>query len=574
MKVIITEKVTPELQRFEACIDEPVIFMSWTSGGNYQTSANEINLFSFMRQQNNQNLLTKLDWLSNFVLNYRSVPGSHQFELKDEMSKISAKIYMVDNNSHEVGHIDTFDQFDRRVEMQLFDKNSTPQIFTYDADGNPVTSHFSNDDGTIQITFYWRFQNKKLENVGMSIKQGETEQFYNSYWDWQIAQFKLLIGRCSNISEVISYEAPLLSLNLPTKRLTKSDVTYALALSAYQAKKERHFWIVNFDDENHWKPRTDIVKTMLHVNQRQFKAMTFDSPYVDEENWINAQLQKYESLLSAGDVIIWQYPKYSPKLELAMIEWARKRNVIIVGLVHDVTMLRTDTTKLNHYHLDTDKKVLQAFDVTVLPEHFVKPLNDKGVMLNHHIPLAPYDFLYEQPVIPATYQKSVVYAGSLAKFPNLSQVDFDLTVYGEKNFSSIVIDQTHIKNGGYVAATQLPAILSAGYGLIWDESDSDHYLKQYTKWNWPYKFSLYMVSGLPVIAWQGSAIAEIIQEKEVGIVISDLSDLSSTLNNITEAQYQRMAKNAAMVGKQLATGATTKKVIHDLVTFLDDQSNL
>jgi len=187
MKVIITEKVTSELRRFETANTEPILFISWTSEIAYQTMPNEINLFSFMRHQNNQNLLTRLDWLSNFVLNYRSVAGNHQFEFQNSLGKIAAKIYMADNNRHQVAHIDTFDESDRRVEMQLFDEHSTSQIFTYDADGRPVTSHFSNDDGTIQVIFYWRFQHGKLENVGMSIQQDGNEQFYNSYWDWQIA---------------------------------------------------------------------------------------------------------------------------------------------------------------------------------------------------------------------------------------------------------------------------------------------------------------------------------------------------------------------------------------------------
>lgn len=444
-------------------------------------------------------------------------------------------------------------------------------MFTYDANGAPITSHFSNAEGTLQITFYWRSEHDKLENVGMSIQQGENEEFYNSYWDWQIAQFKLLIRRCSNVTEVISYEAPLLSLDIPTKRITKNDLKHSLAISAHQRKKSPHFWIVNFDNENHWKPRNDIVKTMTNFSN-QFKVMTFDSPYINEEGWINRQLKKYEALVSPGDVIIWQYPKYSPKLELAVIKWSREKEVLIISLVHDITMLRTDTDKLQHYHLETDKEVLQSFDVVILPQHFVKQLNDIGVVLKHIITLSPYDFLYDQTITPAIYQKSVTYAGSLAKFPNLAQVDFDLTVYGEKNFSSIVFDQPHIKNGGFVEATQLPTKLSAGYGLIWDESDDNPYLKQYTQWNWPYKFSLYMVSGLPVIAWQGSAIAEVILEKEVGIVISDLSEINAVLNNIPKNQYQKMASNAVSFGKQLASGATTKQVIQDLTEFFNNQS--
>ncbi|MBZ5954230.1 glycosyl transferase [Leuconostoc gasicomitatum] len=571
MKIIITEKVTTELLHFEDIINESILFISWTSTIAYQTRVNEINLFSFMRHQENENLLSTLDWLAHFVLNYRSVPGSHQFEMQDELGKISAKIYMASNTSHQIEHVDTFDKNDNRVEMQLYDKHSTRQMFTYDENGRPVTSKFSSNDGTIQITFYWIFQNGKLENTGMSLKQKNREQFYNSYWDWQIEQFKLLIGNCSNVSEVISYEAPLLSLDVPTKRVTKNELKKLLAISSYQQNRKSNFWIVDFDHQNHWKPRTDIVKAATNIDNRIFKKMSFSFPYIDEEDWIKKQLKKYNSLIGPGDVIIWQYPKYSPKLELTVIKWAREKNILIVALVHDVTMLRTDTIKLANYNLETDKAVLQSFDIVMLPLHFISALKNLGINLNNTIELAPYDFLYDKVIVPASYQKRVVYAGSLAKFPNLEQINFDLTVYGEKNFSSVVLNQPHIKNGGFVEAMDLPAKLSSGYGLIWDESDKDPYLQQYTQWNWPYKFSLYMVSGLPVVAWRESAIADIIRQNNVGVVISNLSDLHDMLDSITEKRYQQMANNAANFGKQLAMGATTKQVLSDLKKLLDNK---
>ena len=524
-----------------------------------------------MRHQENENLLSTLDWLAYFVLNYRSVPGGHQFEMQDELGKISAKIYMTSNTSHQVEHVDTFDKNDNRVEMQLYDKHSTRQMFTYDEDGRPVTSKFSSNDGIIQITFYWIFQNGKLENTGMSLKQENHEQFYNSYWDWQIEQFKRLIGNYSHVSEVISYEAPLLSLDVPTKRVTKNELKKLLAISSYQRNRKSNFWIVDFDHQNHWKPRTDIVKAAINIDNRIFKKMSFSLPYIDEEDWIKKQLKKYNSLIVPGDVIVWQYPKYSPKIELAVIKWAKEKNILIVALVHDVTMLRTDTIKLANYNLETDKAVLQSFDIVMLPLHFISALKNLGINLNNTIELAPYDFLYDQVIAPASYQKRVVYAGSLAKFPNLEQINFDLTVYGEKNFSSVVLNQPHIKNGGFVEAMDLPAKLSSGYGLIWDESDKDPYLQQYTQWNWPYKFSLYMVSGLPVVAWRESAIADIIRQNNVGVVISNLSDLHDMLDSITEKRYQQMANNAVNFGKQLAMGATTKQVLSDLKKILDNK---
>jgi len=113
-------------------------------------------------------------------------------------------------------------------------------------------------------------------------------------------------------------------------------------------------------------------------------------------------------------------------------------------------------------------------------------------------------------------------------------------------------------------AEELASSLNNGFGLIWDEDRQNPYRQAYTKWNWPYKFSLYMVSGLPVIAWSESAIAKLIESENLGFIVTDLSQIASKVRSISQTEFNEMAANAAEIGNKLAHGNSTKTALKKL----------
>ena len=84
---------------------------------------------------------------------------------------------------------------------------------------------------------------------------------------------------------------------------------------------------------------------------------------------------------------------------------------------------------------------------------------------------------------------------------------------------------------------------------------------KYLKYNNPHKTSLYLASGIPVIIWKEAAMADLINEKQVGLVVDSLEDISDKFRKLQEEEYTKLKKNAEKLGKQLRTGAMLKTAI-------------
>ena len=79
--------------------------------------------------------------------------------------------------------------------------------------------------------------------------------------------------------------------------------------------------------------------------------------------------------------------------------------------------------------------------------------------------------------------------------------------------------------------------------------------------NNPHKMSLYLVSGMPVIVWSGSAQAEFVRKNGIGLVIDSLSDIQDGIAALTAEDYARMLENARRIGCKLRQGGMTRAAL-------------
>ena len=88
---------------------------------------------------------------------------------------------------------------------------------------------------------------------------------------------------------------------------------------------------------------------------------------------------------------------------------------------------------------------------------------------------------------------------------------------------------------------------------------------EYTKYNNPHKTSLYLSAGLPVIVWNEAAISEFVLKNNVGITVSNLTEVREILSEMSADDYGIMKKNALEVGKKLRDGFYTKQAIQKVI---------
>ncbi|QYU58627.1 hypothetical protein K1728_04295 [Weissella confusa] len=66
---------------------------------------------------------------------------------------------------------------------------------------------------------------------------------------------------------------------------------------------------------------------------------------------------------------------------------------------------------------------------------------------------------------------------------------------------------------------------------------------------------------MPLIAWRGSAVADVIRQYRCGIVLNQIDELGPAIQALTEQQVHRMVENARNLGKELRTGRHFMRVL-------------
>lgn len=196
--------------------------------------------------------------------------------------------------------------------------------------------------------------------------------------------------------------------------------------------------------------------------------------------------------------------------------------------------------------------------------------------LREYIPTGRYicneifDYLCGDDIIwqtSANEEIQIVFAGNLIheKSPFLYELEpekmrFRLNVYGKREE---LIKNEKICYRGNFNADILPGRLHGDLGLIWDgflDSTDVSAYKNYTRYNAPHKFSCYMAAGLPVIAWQEAAIAEVIRKYKVGYLIDNLYEI----NDLDLSLYTEYQRNAQDLGQKVRSGYFTKRVFEQI----------
>ena len=152
----------------------------------------------------------------------------------------------------------------------------------------------------------------------------------------------------------------------------------------------------------------------------------------------------------------------------------------------------------------------------------------------------------------------ITFAGNLKnEFLNhLSSLDDRLSfrIFGEPR--NMDIESDNVKYCGSFTPDDLSS-LCGSWGLVWDGPSVDcntGIAGMYQRINSPHKASMYIVSGMPIIASSDAAIASIIKEYRLGILVNSLHELYSELSKVSEKEYREMLDNVKAYSNRLRAG--------------------
>lgn len=265
-----------------------------------------------------------------------------------------------------------------------------------------------------------------------------------------------------------------------------------------------------------------------------------------------------------NDSILFQYPTVSPSLNELIIKYISKRQNPFFILVHDLGSLQNDSVKLlgQEIHLlnNADKIIVHNEEMKDL---FVKYQCDK----NKLITLDAFDYLNDHPFIEKRDKGLVCYAGNLSKGYFLSKWTFkpEINIFGKKDEE--IKYPSKVKWRGEYAPDDLLDVLQYKYGLVWDGNDVNGCYGKFGKYllyNNPFKMSMYLSIGIPVICWNKAAIAPFVKQYNCGFTINSLTELNERINSISSEQYKEYCNNAEKVGQRIKSGYFTQKAFEAL----------
>lgn len=274
-----------------------------------------------------------------------------------------------------------------------------------------------------------------------------------------------------------------------------------------------------------------------------------------------------------NDIVVLQYPV--KKYFSFICSVARLKKAKTISLIHDLGSFRRkkltipqELKRLDHtdYVIATNESMKQW----LIQQGFHKPMGALGF----------HDYLSSIPISSDTKNHrqekdawNIIYAGSLnlrknAFILNMKEIDksFKFHLYGNMpNYNAIAEDKNIIWHG-FMQADDFIAKAKGDFGLVWDGDSLDEChgdFGGYLKYNTPHKASFYLRARLPIIVWRQSAIAQLVEQEQVGIAIDSLKQLPQQLKELSSQRYEELKANALRLSLEINKGMNLKKAITD-----------
>lgn len=311
----------------------------------------------------------------------------------------------------------------------------------------------------------------------------------------------------------------------------------------------------------------DIAKRNLHYNELGIYKYSMNS---DTPDMLRARLDGIVASVSHGDIIIFQLPTWNGlRFEEAFVSHLNGyRGLKKIFFIHDVQPLM-DKGLLNE--LDQYISLYNRADLIILPsQNMVDFLRARGLTVPKIVIQkmwdAPIDIDFTKKLI---FRKRINFAANVVMVPrpfvrNWNNDRVELAVTADPGEYAWAKDRNICFLGWFNNENSLANALrkSGGFGLYWHD---DPVWKEYMKYNTGCKVGTYLGAGLPVIVHNSVSMANIIQKKNLGLVVDSLEEALDRVEHMTEEQYNQMVQAVDSFGNLIRKGYFAKKLLTDAV---------
>ena len=253
------------------------------------------------------------------------------------------------------------------------------------------------------------------------------------------------------------------------------------------------------------------------------------------------------------------------------------KNIKTILFIHDIEALRWEAG--NKKLILKEIGIIRKFDYVICHNQKMKSwLVSYGLDEKRIFSLNLFDYLIDDKIIwKKRIGNQIAIASNLSvkkskyvyKLPIFQDVVFNL--YGP-NYETCV-KQANVHYFGSMVEKELIQKINGKFGLVWDgdsiETCSGN-IGHYLQYNNPFKVSMYIAAGLPVIVWDKSALADFVNENNIGITVNNLLSLDFHLKKINEKDYAVMTENVRKLQKKVISGYFLSFVLKEVLKNIED----
>ena len=297
--------------------------------------------------------------------------------------------------------------------------------------------------------------------------------------------------------------------------------------------------------------------------------------------------RKSLKVLKAGDTLIIHSPNSEKFIAFAdMIRRLHKKGCRIVTITFELeTFFMMDYRRFARIKRSASKRteavLFNVSDAVVVHNDVMKyRLVSAGFDGEKMFPVGVMDYLREEALhIPPSSRicrdKPVIYAGHLT--PEKSTFEYNLpegfrcNLYGQ-DYTGPVNENVCYK--GVYDPIELMDIMEGSFGLVWEGNSVDGCYGaygDYLTFNNPHKIALYLASGIPVIVWNGAAMADFVRKEKCGLTVDNLREVPGLIDSLTDEEYEEMKKSACRVGNEMRKGVHIRNAVEKALEHIDEQ---
>jgi hypothetical protein len=306
---------------------------------------------------------------------------------------------------------------------------------------------------------------------------------------------------------------------------------------------------------------------------------------LDEDGRMSSMVSKLRTALALAHlyrelprraIVAVQYPLPVLNRRLSsFIRAARRKGVRFFCIVHDLRSLRSPSTDAKG--AAREACALNDYDHVIVHNPRMRDWLERHGTTVPMSSLDLFDYLVpgsSGPVPARPFSRTIVFAGNLVKSGFVESLGEVASWHFRLHGPGAKTDDQRASNVqwlGELCPEVIVHALDADFGLVWDGPSIEgchDVLGRYLQYNNPHKLSLYVAAGIPVIVPADAAVAPMVEQYGIGLLVGSLRDLERI--DVSQAEYDRMRRNTKVLQQKVLRGAFLSKAIDEVEAGLQE----